>query len=94
MTRPSKNTRAASEAQVDAAGLQPSAGEGHAAADQLQPGAEDQISAGKVMVYPLRTYEDQGELKKRGGKGYFVTPGHAQALLARRLATDTEPKKD
>lgn len=96
MARPRKNPLPAEQAQADAAapGRQPATGDNHAAVDQPQPAGEDQVAAGKVMVYPLRTYQDQGELKRRGGKGYFVTPGHAQALLARRLATDTEPKKD
>lgn len=96
MARPRKNSLPDEQAQADSAapGQQPSTGDNHAAVDQLQPAGEDQVAAGKVMVYPLRTYQDQGELKRHGGKGYFVTPGHAQALIARRLATDTEPKKD
>lgn len=66
----------------------------HASEPQAPPAAElatqqpPAPEAGQaVTVYPQRTYQDQGELKRRGGKGYGVTRNHAQALVARGLAT-------
>jgi hypothetical protein len=40
-----------------------------------------------VKVYPLRTYQDDGELRRRGGNGYLVAKRHADALALRGLAT-------
>lgn len=46
-----------------------------------------------VDIWPMRTYQDAGEIKRRGGPSYSVTKRHADALIARGLATDQEPTK-
>jgi len=46
-----------------------------------------------VEVWPLRSYQDAGEIKRRGGKSYSVSKRHADALIARGLATDEQPAK-
>jgi len=67
--------------------------------DQSQSSAEasaaestQATNAQQVTIYPLRTYQDQGELKRRGGKGYGVSKSHALQLIASGLATDKNPK--
>lgn len=44
-----------------------------------------------VEVWPLRSYQDAGEIKRRGGASYSVSKRHADALIARGLATDEQP---
>ncbi|WP_447590151.1 hypothetical protein [Aquipseudomonas campi] len=44
-----------------------------------------------VEIWPLRSYQDAGEIKRRGGKSYSVPKRHADALIARGLATDEQP---
>ncbi|MBA1200458.1 hypothetical protein G7009_01400 [Pseudomonas capeferrum] len=46
----------------------------------------------EVDVYPLRTYQDAGELKRRGGPAYSAPRLHAKQLIAAGLATDKKPK--
>lgn len=41
----------------------------------------------EVEVFPLRTYQDAGELRRRGGKGYLADKRHADALVQRKLAS-------
>jgi len=45
-----------------------------------------------VTIYPLRTYQDAGEIRRKGGAGYAVIKAKAQQLVARGLATDQSPK--
>ncbi len=54
-----------------------------------EPGRSNPLSVnpGEVEVFPLRTYQDAGELRRRGGQGYLVDKRHAAALVQRGLAT-------
>lgn len=79
------------------------------AADQVVPAASDGgnysgQSVGKVdpatirnpvtvQVYPLRSYMDEGELRRRGGQAYSVPRRHAEELVQRKLAS-FEPLKE
>lgn len=79
------------------------------AADQAVPAASDGVndsgqSVGKfdpatsrnpvtVQVYPLRSYMDEGELRRRGGQAYSVPRRHAEELVQRKLAS-FEPLKE
>lgn len=77
------------------------------AADQAVPAASDNDSGqsvGKdhpaanrnpatVQVYPLRSYMDEGELRRRGGQAYSVPRRHAEELVQRKLAS-FEPLKE
>lgn len=47
----------------------------------------------EIEIWPLRTYQDAGEIKRRGGPSYSAPKRHADALIARGLATDEEPPK-
>ncbi|MCO7634124.1 hypothetical protein NJF54_20080 [Pseudomonas guariconensis] len=46
----------------------------------------------EVEIFPLRTYQDAGELKRRNGPGYMVPRRHADALITRGLATRDKPE--
>lgn len=46
-----------------------------------------------VQVYPLRSYMDEGELRRRGGPVYSVPRRHAEELAQRKLAS-FEPLKE
>jgi hypothetical protein len=45
-----------------------------------------------VEVFPLRSYQDEGEIKRRGGPGYSVPKRHADQLILAGLAADKNPK--
>lgn len=45
-----------------------------------------------VAIFPLRTYHDAGELKRRGGPSYLAPRLHAKQLIDSGLATDKNPK--
>ncbi|MFV3289127.1 hypothetical protein ACNFBR_10340 [Pseudomonas sp. NY11955] len=45
-----------------------------------------------IEVFPLRTYQDDGELRRRGGTGYVVDKRHADALVQRGLASLKRPE--
>lgn len=49
-------------------------------------------TAQTVEIYPLRSYQDAGEIKRRGGPGYNAPKRHAERLIAAGLATDKKPK--
>lgn len=49
-------------------------------------------TAQTVEIYPLRSYQDAGEIKRRGGPGYSAPRRHAERLIAAGLATDKNPK--
>ena len=51
-----------------------------------------QANDGRITVWPLRSYHDQGETKRVGNQGYAVTKSHAVQLMARGLATDQDPQ--
>jgi hypothetical protein len=44
------------------------------------------------MIYPLRSYLDGKEIRRRGGAGYLSPKHDATSLIASGLATDTDPK--
>lgn len=46
----------------------------------------------EVDIFPLRTYHDAGDLKRRGGPSYRAPRLHAQQLIVAGLATDKKPK--
>lgn len=53
---------------------------------------EDPANPVRVAIFPLRTYHDAGELKRRGGPAYLAPRLHATQLIASGLATDKSPK--
>lgn len=64
-------------------------------ADPLAEG--DQVAANlnpaTLQIYPLRSYMDEGELRRRGGPAYTVPRRHAEELVQRKLAS-VEPLKE
>ncbi|UQY33589.1 hypothetical protein K8U54_17970 [Pseudomonas fulva] len=62
-------------------------------AEQADTGAAGKANANPqtVEVWPLRSYQDAGEIKRRGGPGYSVPKRHSDALITRGLATDEQP---
>ena len=49
-------------------------------------------SSQEVEIYPLRSYLDAGEIKRRGGPSYTVPRRHADALIAQGMASPEKPK--
>lgn len=45
-----------------------------------------------VEIFPLRSYQDAGGIRRRGGPGYTAPRRHADALVARGLASTEKPK--
>lgn len=58
----------------------------------LQGDSPSTVSSTMVEVFPLRSYQDQDEIKRRGGPGYSVSKRHADQLIQAGLATDKNPK--
>lgn len=56
--------------------------------------ASSETNPAEVTIYPLRSYMDAGEIKRRGGPGYTVPKRHADALVAQRVASTTNPDGD
>jgi len=56
--------------------------------------ASSETNPSEVTIYPLRSYMDAGEIKRRGGPGYTVQKRHADALVAQRVASTTNPDGD
>ncbi len=56
--------------------------------------ASSETNHAEVTIYPLRSYMDAGEIKRRGGPGYTVPKRHADALVAQRVASTTNPDGD
>ncbi len=56
--------------------------------------ASSETNPSEVTIYPLRSYMDAGEIKRRGGPGYTVPKRHADALVAQRVASTTNPDGD
>jgi hypothetical protein len=53
----------------------------------------DAASSGNQMViYPVRSYLDGKEIRQAGGAGYASPKHEALLLIAKGLATDTDPK--
>ena len=49
-------------------------------------------ASNEIEIWPLRSYQDAGEVKRRGGPSYTVPRRHADALVARGLASSEKPK--
>lgn len=60
---------------------------------ETDPAVKPNPNPQTVEIWPLRSYEDAGEIKRRGGPSYSVPKRHADALITRGLATDEEPAK-
>lgn len=62
-----------------------------------QPAAGDLVAANPnpvtLQIYPMRSYMDEGELRRRGGPAYVVPRRHAEELVQRKLAS-LEPLKE
>lgn len=54
--------------------------------------AEAAKNSSEIEIYPVRTYLDAGEIKRRAGPSYTVPRRHAEALIARGLASTEKPK--
>ncbi len=65
-------------AAVDVAGL-----------DELASSALVEVNPAQVEVYPLRSFMDEGELRRRRGPGYLVPRLHAEDLERRNLVSRT-----
>ena len=56
-----------------------------------QPVGEDLVAANPnpatLQIYPMRSYMDEGELRRRGGPAYMVPRRHAEELVQRKLAS-------
>ncbi len=65
--------------------------------DTDQPAAGDLVAANPnpvtLQIYPMRSYMDEGELRRRGGPAYVVPRRHAEELVQRKLAS-LEPLKE
>lgn len=63
----------------------------------VQSDGEDRVAANPnpatLQIYPMRSYMDEGELRRRGGPGYSVPRRHAEELVERKLAS-LEPQKE
>lgn len=61
------------------------------------PAVEEQVPANPnpvtLQIYPMRSYMDEGELRRRGGPAYSVSRRHAEELVERKLAS-FEPLKE
>ena len=64
-------------------------------ADPLVEGdhATATLNPATLQIYPLRSYMDEGELRRRGGPAYTVARRHAEELVQRKLAS-LEPLKE
>ncbi|MBK5004141.1 hypothetical protein [Pseudomonas sp. S32] len=63
---------------TDAAGL-----------DESTSSASVELNPPTVEVYPLRSFMDEGELRRRGGPSYLVPRLHAEDLERRNLVSRT-----
>jgi hypothetical protein len=45
-----------------------------------------------LVIYPVRSYLDGKEIRQAGGAGYASPKHEALLLIAKGLATDTDPK--
>ena len=62
-------------------------------ADQLAQEGQANPNPATLQIYPLRSYMDEGELRRRGGPAYTVLRRHAEELVQRNLAS-LEPLKE
>lgn len=76
---------------VDGSGAEQMTQTGSAAESPL-PGEEDagsalELNPLRIEVYPLRSFMDDGELRRRGGPSYLVLRQHAEELEQRGLVS-------
>lgn len=64
-----------------------------AGAEPLAPEDQAKPNPATLQIYPLRSYMDEGELRRRGGPAYTVPRRHAEELVQRNLAS-LEPLKE
>ena len=59
-----------------------------------EPKSEKPVAqaSNEIEIWPLRSYQDAGEIKRRGGPRYTAPKRHADALIARGLASAEKPK--
>lgn len=81
---------AASEAAGQTASVLADSGAG---ADELALDDRANPNPATLQIYPLRSYMDEGELRRRGGPAYKVPRRHAEELVQRNLAS-LEPLKE
>ncbi|WP_338794359.1 hypothetical protein [Pseudomonas sp. AE27] len=74
----------------DAGLLDAQPGTGSVVAD-MQPSVSP--NSLEVQIYPVRSYMDEGELRRRGGTPYMAPRLHAEDLVRRKLAS-LEPLKE
>jgi len=68
-------------------------GDSGAGADELALNDRANPNPVTLQIYPLRSYMDEGELRRRGGPAYTVPRRHAEELVQRNLAS-LEPLKE
>ena len=61
------------------------------ASEVPQTSDQPEKNTSEVTIYPLRSYMDGGEIKRRGGPGYTAPKRHADALIAQRVASADKP---
>lgn len=62
-------------------------------AEQLAQEGQVNPNPATLQIYPLRSYMDEGELRRRGGPAYTVPRRHAEELVLRNLAS-LEPLRE
>lgn len=94
VTDPTASTVVTGEPAVTA---QPGSSEANSGDDFNMSAVEEQAPANPnpvaLQVYPMRSYMDEGELRRRGGPPYSVPRRHAEELVDRKLAS-FEPLKE
>lgn len=83
----------------DGADLAPTGGQESSGLDGGEPDASSEVqppfnpNPSAVEIYPLRSYMDADELRRRGGPSYTVPRRHGEDLVQRKLAS-FEPLKE
>jgi len=77
----------------DASGTASTLADSSNGAEQLAPEGQANPNPATLQIYPLRSYMDEGELRRRGGPAYTVPRRHAEELVQRNLAS-LEPLKE
>lgn len=52
----------------------------------------DDSPGNRMVIYPIRSYLDGKEIRQAGGAGYDSPKHEALLLIAKGLATETDPK--
>jgi endonuclease YncB( thermonuclease family) len=64
-----------------------------AKAEAKPEAAKAEANPQTVEIWPLRSYKEGNEFRRRGGPSYKAPRRHAEALIATGLATDAKPKE-